>query len=363
MGTMRADLRVENALRNLVCRNRVPGLQYVAVSPARTLITFSAGLASLDDRLMTDDTTLMAYSMSKTITACAVLQLAESGVLDIDDSLGRYLKWQPYGNEVTVRQLLSHTAGLPNPLPLRWVHPADSSSTFNENRSLTSVLRAHPNLAHKPGTHFGYSNIGYWLLGALVEQVTGKNFSDHIRSRIFTPLNLSPREIDYVVADANHHASGYLERLSFVNLVKSLVIDRALIGKRTGRWIEILPHYVNGPAFGGIVGNAAGFAAFLQDQLREDSQILGASGRALLYVQQRVQSGAIPMTLGWHIGSRGEQHFHFKEGGGGGFHSMMRLYKDLGIGTVLMVNATTFNVGRAMDFIDPLLRAGSAPPG
>ena len=304
---------------------------------------------------MATDTTLMAYSMSKTITACAILQLIEGGKLGIDDPISHYISWQPYGNEVTVRLLLSHTAGIPNPIPLRWVHSADSGSVFNERDALRKVLANHPRPAHKPGTRFAYSNIGYWLLGALIEEVTGEALATRVQTSVFTPLGLSSSEMAYRIPDATLHASGYLERRSFINLIKSLVIDRSLVGQRAGQWVEILPHYVNGPAFGGIVGHAAGFAAFLQDQLRESSRVLAASARSFLYQQQRASGRDIPMTLGWHIGSRGKQRYYFKEGGGGGFRSMMRLYKGLGIGTVLMVNATTFNVARALDTLDALL--------
>ena len=73
----------------------------------------------------------------------------------------------------------------------------------------------------------------------------------------------------------------------------------------------------------------------------------------MFYEQQRTTSGAaIAMTLGWHIGSTGSAPFFFKEGGGGGFHSMMRVYPDAGIGTVVMVNATGFDVRRLLDDID-----------
>ena len=64
---------------------------------------------------MASDTTMMAYSMSKTITAAAVLQLIERGSIGLEDAVSRYVPWQPYGNDVTVRELLSHTGGLPNP--------------------------------------------------------------------------------------------------------------------------------------------------------------------------------------------------------------------------------------------------------
>jgi len=344
--------QLELRLMEFVQRGRTPGLQYMAVDATATLMSFAAGFAELRNRPMSIDTALMAYSMSKTITAVAVLQLIEHGRLGIDDAIAMHLSWQPYGERVTVRQLLSHTGGLPNPIPLRWIHPPGE---FDESAALRSVLRDHARLATTPGTRFAYSNIGYWLLGALIEELSGVSFASYVQSEVFAPLGLTSRDMAYAISDRAEQASGYLERFSAINLMRPFLLDRRFTGEGAGRWLEIRPHRVNGPAFGGIVGSARGFATFLQDQLRGRSRVLGGRARALLYEPQRTPKGEIPMTLGWHIGSLAAQRCYFKEGGGAGFHSMMRLYQAKGIATVLMTNATTFNVSKALDTVDALL--------
>jgi len=83
---------------------------------------------------MNSHVTLMAYSMSKTITAMAVLMLVDTGQVALDDSLDRFYEASPYGPMVTIRHLLSHTSGIPNPVPLRWVHPV-------VNRALLTRIR------------------------------------------------------------------------------------------------------------------------------------------------------------------------------------------------------------------------------
>ena len=87
----------------------------------------ASGWADIRYRIPVDGTTtMMAYSMSKTITAVAVLQLVERGRVGLGEPVERYLgSLQPYGPAVTIRQLISHTSGIPNPIPLRWVHAAD----------------------------------------------------------------------------------------------------------------------------------------------------------------------------------------------------------------------------------------------
>ena len=302
---------------------------------------------------MLDGTTMMAYSMSKTITAAAVLQLVEAKKLGLDDSVARHVDSQPYGDAITIRQLLSHTSRIPNPIPLRWVHSMSSHDAFDERAALNTVLRNHPRLAFQPGTRYAYSNIGYWLLGRIVEQVSGEPFTSYVTEHVLRPLDIGPHEIAYIVSDPGTHASGYLEKYSLMNVIKSLMIDRELIGEYTGRWLQIRDHYLNGPAFGGLVGSALGFGKFLRDQLREHSRLFGDTTRALFGEPQRTTRGrAIPMTLGWHTGIMEGVRFLYKEGGGGGFHSMMRLYPEKGIGTVVMVNATGFDVRALLDRVD-----------
>jgi hypothetical protein len=102
---------------------------------------------------------------------------------------------------------------------------------------------------------------------------------------------------------------------------------------------------LNGPAFGGLVGTVRGFGAFLQDQLVSHSVIFNDSTRRLFFETQRNARGApIPMTLGWHVGAGGGLDYFCKEGGGRGFHSLMRVYKHSGIASVVMTNATAFDV-------------------
>ena len=192
------------------------------------------------------------------------------------------------------------------------------------------------------------------MLGGVVERVSAGSFRRYVTEEILRPLAIEPRELGYVVADRARHATGYLEKYSLMNLFKRLLIDRRLIGEYSGRWLAIRSHYLNGPAFGGLVGTAASFGKFLQDQLHERSVLYNDTTRQLFYTQQQTSRGVpVQMTLGWHIGDLGSTRFFYKEGGGGGFHCMMRLYPRDGVGTVVMTNATAFDARGLLDTIDP----------
>jgi D-alanyl-D-alanine carboxypeptidase len=343
------DALVEKPLRE----GKTPGLQYLVVDPSGVVFARAVGSGDIaGGRAMARATTLMAYSMSKTVTAAAVLQLVEQQEVGLDDAIDRHGVAHPYGDGITIRRLLSHTAGIPNPIPLRWVHRVADHPGFDERAALDSVLGRHHRLASAPGARFRYSNLGYWLLGRLIEEVCHVAFTEYVTGNVLRRLAIDPGELGYAIIEPRTHATGYLEKRSLMFLFKSLLLDRALVGTVTGPWLSISAHYVNGPAFGGLVGCAGGFAKFLQDQLAPRSAVLGVEARDLFFAPQVAGGRTVPMTLGWHVGGTGGSSYFYKEGGGGGFHCMMRLYSIARIGTVLMTNATGFNVARQMDLLD-----------
>jgi D-alanyl-D-alanine carboxypeptidase len=305
---------------------------------------------------MLPTTTMMGYSMSKTMTGAAVLQIIEAQGVDLDEPIGRFVDISPYGQEVTIRRLLAHTAGVPNPIPLAWIHGPSEHRVFDERQALSARLRRYPRLSFPPGAKYRYSNIGYWLLGELVERLSGVRFSTYVTEHVLKPLGIAPAELGYEIPDLSEHAHGYLEKYSLLNLLKRMLLDERFIGPYRGRWLEIYPHYLDGAAFGGLIGTARGFSKFLRDQLRRHSVLFGERMRSQFYTQQRTNSGkAVPTSLGWQVGTSDLAPLYYKEGGGGGFHCMMRLYPVVGLGTVLMTNATVFNVGTLLDRLDSAL--------
>lgn len=349
------DVSVEDYLDELVADSKVPGLQYLVVDSAGIVFEYAGGWADIgESRAMSPRTTLMTYSMTKTITAVSVLRLAQEGSLDLNDPVTTYVEGLPYGESVTVRHLLTHTSGVPNPIPLRWVHSPSAHGTFDQRSALAMRLEANRELRSAPGAEYAYSNLGYWVLGEVVRSVTGQPFEQYATDRILRPLGTDAAELSFAVFDPESHASGYLEKYSMLNLLKYFLIDRDLVGGYDGHWLRINPHYVDGPSFGGLVGNARGFGRFLQDQLRTRSAILEDRMRAELYSVATTSDGReILMTPGWHVSPVGERRHFYKEGGGGGFHSMMRLYREDGIASVVLTNATAFDVRALLDTVDP----------
>ena len=333
-----------------------PGIQYVVVNSDSVVFEYSSGQADIKNKVaLSSNHTMAAFSMTKTLAAIAVLQLLERHKIKLDDNISLYVE-HPYSVEITIRQLLSHTSGLPDPIPLKWVHLAKNHNTFNEKKALEKVLLENPKASSLPGEKYEYSNIGYWLLGGVIEKVSGISYSEFISKNIFEPLHLSKNEISFSVIQEDNHAKGYLKKYSFMNLLKSFLIEDTTWSEYEENWLHINNVYLNGPAFGGAIGSARAFSLILQSLLSETSVLLGGDVKQYLYSQEKTNSGKkIDMTLGWHIGELNETKYYFKEGGGAGFHSEMRIYPDENLASVLMVNRTSFNTRKQLSNLDSLV--------
>jgi len=341
------------ALFNEFSNPEDPGLQYVVVDKDTVIYEYNSGLSDVEKKVsLCLGQTMAVFSMTKTLTAIAVLQLVEQKKIDIDDKVSKFFD-HPYDDEITVRQLLSHTSGIPNPIPLKWAHLVENHHAYDEKKALDEVLKDNPKLKSPPAAKYKYSNIGYWLLGPVIEKASGKSYEDFVTENIFLPLGLGPDDIGFIINDVENHAKGYLKRWSFLNLIGGFLMEKDLFGDNENGWIHIRNVHQNGPAYGGAMGTAKAFARILQDLLSEDSKLLGPSGKQMLYEQQKLNSGEqIEMSLGWHIRKLDEQTYYFKEGGGAGFCCEMRIYPDSGIASVLMLNRTSFNFKKDLSKLD-----------
>src|SRR5580704_12847447 len=145
------------------------------------------GLANRSSNVaFTPDTPSCLASLSKPLTALAVMMLVEKGSIKYDDALSEYIRDLPGGlGVVTIRQLLSHTSGIPDYSNLNVEHPGMTNA---------DVLRALTHVDHldfPPGEKYQYSNSGYVLLSILVERVSGVPLSEYLRKKVFGPVRMT----------------------------------------------------------------------------------------------------------------------------------------------------------------------------
>lgn len=95
------------------------------------------------------------------------MQLAEKEIIDIEQPVKTYWPDFPYPADVTIRHLMSHTAGIPNPIPLDWIHLASEHRSFDRNGFFKAIVDKNNKVKSKPNEKFAYSNLGYVLAGAV----------------------------------------------------------------------------------------------------------------------------------------------------------------------------------------------------
>lgn len=349
---MHSDEIVTVKLERLLKKNG-PGIQYIVVNNTETVFERNIGFADIKAAIpMSSDHTMAAFSMTKTLTAIAILQLVERNEINLDDNITRYIS-HPYDTHITVRQLLNHTSGIPNPIPLAWVHLSSEQHLFDEQHALNSVLTKNNKLTSKPGTEYQYSNISYWLLGKIIENVTGDTYPDFVTKNIFEVLNLLQNEISFTIVDSKKHAKGYVKKWSLMHFMGQFFIDKAIFGQSEKGWTHIRNVYLNGPSYGGVIWSAKAISRVLQDLLSKHPKLLGSKYIELLHSQQKTSSGSlINMTLGWHLSNLHNEQFYYKEGGGAGFRSEMRLYPQSGIASIIITNKTSFDSTDTLNDLD-----------
>ncbi|MEP6590853.1 MAG: serine hydrolase domain-containing protein [Gemmatimonadota bacterium] len=170
-----------------------PGCAVGIARGADVLYAHGYGLANLEDGVaITPNTVFEAGSVSKQVTAAAVLLLAQRGFLSLDDNILRFFPELPdLGTPITVRNLMQHTSGLRD-----WGAVAELEGWPRGTRTVThsdvlAILARQTRLNHPVGARFSYTNSGYNLMVMLVERVTGQSFPAFTQREFFTPLGLT----------------------------------------------------------------------------------------------------------------------------------------------------------------------------
>jgi len=147
-------------------------------------------------------------SVTKTFTAIAILQLKNQGKISLTDPLSRFLPRFPRSGEVTVRQLMSHTAGV-HDYVFGGLPPGTSRHWTSTAEFVTRLAKVDPLYDFDPGTRFAYSNSGYILLGAVIEEASGQTYESFLSEHIFEPLGMSDTAVDHTGDSVPDRALGY----------------------------------------------------------------------------------------------------------------------------------------------------------
>jgi D-alanyl-D-alanine carboxypeptidase len=324
-----------------------PGAQYIAVNSIDILSECYAGYADiLTKKPVTTESTFNCFSITKTVTAAAVMLLAEQNKIQLTDIVNPMFSEFSFEYPFTIGQLVSHQAGFPDPIPISWIHLASEDGTFDENGFLDKIIMKHSKQKYKPGTKFSYSSVGYMLLSLIIEKFSGQPYASYISKNILSKLNGSG-VLDFGISNEQLHSTGYHPRFSITNLILGFFFDRKkFISNNSGNWTSFNNFYVNGKAYGGLIGNVRGLASYLQLYLSGE---MFESSEKLKNMFTEQKPG---MAYSWFTGKLNGENYVCHAGGGGGYYCEIRIYPSLKIASAMLRNKSSFGDLRLLDKVD-----------
>jgi CubicO group peptidase (beta-lactamase class C family) len=187
-----------------MAKQHVPGLALLVSRDGRVVRSQGYGLANVELQVpVKPETLFQSGSVGKQFTATAVMMLVEEGKIGLDDPLTKYFPDAPATwNQVTIRELLSHTAGFTD-----YPKDFDMRKDYTE-ADLIKIVEGLP-LAFPPGASWSYSNLGFLTLGIVIHKVTGEFYGDFLQERIFRPLDMSTTRIISEADIVPNRSAGY----------------------------------------------------------------------------------------------------------------------------------------------------------
>ena len=209
------------ALRN----GPVAGLSVAVVKGQDTLVMKGYGLADVENDVpATASTVYRIGSITKQFTSAAVMQLVEQGKISLDDDITKYFPSFPtHGQHILVRHLLNHTSGIPSYTDIPGFGRVITLDLPHD--SLLAMV-GRDSLMFAPGSGFYYNNSGYYMLGVLLEKVTGQKYGDYLTQHLFEPLGLHSTYYCATAPLIKHRAQGYATEKG--KLVNASYIDMGL---------------------------------------------------------------------------------------------------------------------------------------
>lgn len=188
-----------------------PGGAVGVIKDGKLIFAKGYGMANLDYNIPNGPKTVFKIaSTSKQFTAASIILLSQQGKLSLDDKLSKFFPEFPsYANDITIQHLLNHTSGIRDYIILSRLSGLNVNDYYT-NKTVEKLLMNQQELNFNPGEEFVYSNSGYWLLGQIVEKVSGESLAVFAKKNIFEPLKMNnTRFHDNFVEIIKNRATGY----------------------------------------------------------------------------------------------------------------------------------------------------------
>src|SRR2546423_6286110 len=328
--------RLQMAVSRFLYANSVPGISVAVVRNGARVWSEGFGVADLENySLATPSTLYRLGSISKPITAVAVLQLWEQGKLDLDAPVQKYCPAFPQKDApITTRQLLGHLGGIRHYRDdgkgdVKGDVPEDSARHFASMQESLQLFANDP-LVAPPGSKFNYSTYGYTLVGCVLEGAASEKYVDYVRENVFGPASMySTRPDDFF--EVVQHRTRWYHR------------DKSGAVRNAG----VLDSSYKIPG-GGLISSADDMARFAVAML--NGKLVKPSTRELMWSTQHTRDGEpTGYGLGWVIDNKLGLRRIGHGGGQQGTSTFISLVPERGTGVIVLANMDNLDVGALAD--------------
>ena len=313
--------RISEAVSRFMAANSVPGIGAAVVLDGVPVWSSGYGMADLENFVPATSATLFRLaSISKPITATAVLQLVERGKLDLDAPVQKYCPAFPQKEwPITTRELLGHLGGIRHYNPDgQGDIPEDSAKHFASMEESLKVFAGDP-LVAQPGTKFHYSTYGYTVVGCVLEGAAGEKYADYVSENVFRPAGMEHTQPDDFFAIVAHRTRWYHK-------------DKSGAVRNAG----VLDSSYKIPG-GGLLSSADDMAHF-EAAILADKLLLRAT-RDIMWTPQKAADGTQNgYALGWGSGTKFGLKTITHTGGQQGTSTAFLLVPERNAGVVVLAN-------------------------
>ena len=198
---------IDDFVKGWMETQHVPGVAIAVIRNGSIVKAQAYGLADVEHRIPArPDTVFKIGSVSKQFIATGIMLLVQDGKVALGDKAGKYLEGTPATwDAITVRHLLTHTAGLAREAP--------GFDPYKLQPDVDVIRTAYPvPLRFSPGARYEYSNVGYFVLAEIIHKVSGKAWSEFLGERVFTPLGMTATRVTTLAEIVTNRARGYAWR-------------------------------------------------------------------------------------------------------------------------------------------------------
>ena len=310
---------------------RIPGFSVGIIRGNDLVYMQGYGRADETGRAVTPQTPFVVGSVSKTMTALAVMQLAEEGKVALDKPVQTYLPSFALADgsmaaAVTVRQLMNHTSGIPTEAEFQAASLRGDDETISGLVGKFGVIAP----ASKPGEKFRYGNANYIILGELIQKVSGMSYGEYMKTRIFDPLEMHHSHTTLIEAAADGLAVGY----------------RSIFGFAVPSGLPYRQDFLPAASIISCAEDMTHFMMAMQNGGRyKDAQVLSAQGIGQMMASSSEVSRWVSYGLGWYVTSGSIYH------GGelSDYQAKVKLLTEDGLGIVLMYNTSSSTLGTLLN--------------